>query len=365
MIVAPGYRPSKPQSGGGASGPVVERVFPYVHKLTSSVSLGAADFRTLLDDNGISNSFNELYIEVLAVGGGGSGVSYFEYDNGLYGGFPGSFVIKKMPFRDFLKDDTCVVMVEVGSGGAGGEYAAMGGDTYVACYDANFSYYADLRATGGLAGIPGYDLSNSNAQNVAVPERPIVLRKANYEFSRLLGFSGIDLSAFVRFPEHYFEPGSVNGPAQGGAIFPRQQFDPWGNEPDVGTWPKLISGGNSAFLDSTRRRNGGGISFMEYYTEGDPIDGQDGWLASADFDDFGAGGAAGFYHPGTYPGGSDPIASPKRGGHGGFPGGGGGPCAFIGNETAYQAAMASAEPPTGGNGGNGAVAFRFSVLEAV
>lgn len=331
------------QNGGGGSmpsAPVAERQIAPIMTLTSSAGLTYADIRNYLDANGASSyGFGEVYIDLILVGGGGSGIAHWNYTKGLFGGFPGQVVRRRMLVSDIWSSPDRDVFVNLGTGGQhtaqGGQYGEDGAPTDFLVWDVNaVDPVLQLTAQGGRAG--------QHPDVMQSPNVGLFAQKARHEEAVSLGYRGIDVSLFASTGAEFQPPfpiatGNLEGPGIGGFVIP---YDP--QTLSSGTY--WYAGGASNCLDVTARSGGSDA-------DPDSQDGQDG--DPTVFGSYGGGGAS-------------VVAEPTGdldidGGHGGTPGGGGGALFFNGSQDdldLYPATLRS------GRGGDGGAAFRFSVWES-
>lgn len=323
---------TQPSSGGSVVlGPVVEREIAPFQRYLASTEITHQDMRDYLDLHGAAAySFNQVYLDLITVGGGGGGVAHWDYSKGLFGGFPGSVVRARVRLSDIWATSTTVVALQIG---AGGTYEGPGSDTVLFVYDTADGDSWSLRHIA-FGGQPG-----THPETLADPQRGLAEQSSRHEAAALLGYQGVDLSKYAPVEGYIILPptiytGNIAGPGIGGCVFsiPISETE---------TLPGMHRGGDAVCLSPSPRK--GGVAEI-YSSPSDPVDGQD--ADPAVFDSFGGGGGVGE---------ADPNASTSGvGGRGGRPGGGGGPCLVATSEFFGS----------GGDGGDGGVAFRFTVLEA-
>ncbi|MFN3506611.1 MAG: hypothetical protein ACK4ZU_03980 [Allorhizobium sp.] len=325
-----------PKSGSAPSGPVVERQIAPLLRLTSSSELTYADIRSYLDANGAAKyRFDQIYVDMILVGGGGSGAAGWNFSKGIFGGFPGQVVRRRVLLSDLLSSPSRYIYVMLG---IGGEYESDGFQTEMFVWeDGVWDYITWWIALGGRAGVSTSFLTTTSIGLDA--------QKHRYEEASLLGYKGSDVSIFARYANEmietsHFHTGNLDGPGIGGFVVP---FD----HAAVTLWPIKYAGGDSSCL-SEMKRSGGTPE------EQDPLS-KDGQNADPEvFESFGGGGGPGEANlNGQYSG---------IGGRGGTPGGGGGAAFFNGSEEEFSSYL---EPLTPGVGGDGGAVFKFSVWESV
>ncbi|WP_296071513.1 hypothetical protein [uncultured Agrobacterium sp.] len=338
------FRPSfKPKSGSGSAafGPVSEVEIGTFLSFQESGKWTAEDARNHLDGNDAPYAFDQVYADLILIGGGGPGTVNRDYSSGIFGGFPGSVVRRRILLSEIFTEADSELMILIGIGGR--KYDAEGGTTIVETYDAAFKPIFRLTAFGGSAG--------ANVQVLSDPNIGLAMQSFLHETAAILGYRGHDLSSFVRTfgYRNIYIPGpvgfnNVDGPGIGGSVLPTHQSS-------GGDYPYRSPGGDSnCFSPSVRH---GGVPEVEAM----PIpalqkDGED--ADPTVFDSFGAGGGVGEYDP------SNPNYS-GVGGQGGRGGGGGGACFFNGTDTEFQAVAGQLEP---GHGGNGEFRIRLFVLRS-
>lgn len=324
------------KSGSAPSGPVVERQIAPLLRLTSSSELTYADIRSYLDANGAAEyRFDQIYMDMILVGGGGSGVAGSNFSKGIFGGFPGQVVRRRMLLSDLLSSPSRYIYVMLG---IGGEYGSDGFQTEMMLSEAGVPAYINWwTAFGGRSGVDPFFLSDTSIGLDAQRNR--------HEEAALLGYKGRDVSIFARFANDMietfnFHTGNIEGPGIGGFIAPS---DPEAATPE----PMRYAGGNSNCLSEIIRSGGAPETQDPFF--------KDGQNADPDvFESFGGGGGPGEADTsGQYSG---------VGGRGGTPGGGGGATFFNGSVEDFSSYLG---PLTPGVGGDGGAVFKFSVWESV
>lgn len=334
------FRPVlKAKSGGSvAAGPVVEVEIGTFLSFQESGTWTAADARDHLAANNAPYAFDQVYADLLLIGGGGPGKVHWNYANGIFGGFPGSVVRRRVLLSDLLPAADSELSTMIGNGG--GKWDYEGGMTAITTYDAEWNTVFHLEAVGGSAGTDVEELND--------PNRGLASQSALHDKAALLGYRGHDLSKFALSAGFIQIPnpvggGNVDGPGIGGFVFPYTE------SPGVYS-PNRNGGGNSNCLSRSLRL--GGVAETDVTPPYTQKDGQDS--DPAVFDSFGAGGGVGEYKP------TEPHFS-GIGGRGGRGGGGGGACFFDGTQEEFQDVAWLLEP---GNGGNGEVRIRLSILRS-